>query len=376
MRKRTAKEAEKMIIFVGNKEKGFFCEEIAERRNMEMQYIGAELHIENQAENIPKYKEEASVIIYDLEQYVDEPDEIVRWVIRIQDALGIKSVIFAPGYSPQSNVIQALYNSGISNYIFSVYLGEQKEDLELCLDGYYESFGYEEKRGISFTVQKVDEEDTEGEKTKVKCIGIAGAIARMGTTTQAIQLVKFFQYFGYKAAYFQMNTHHFVENLKEAYEQVEHEEEVGRVTYMKVDMYYRIDKLQEVLQKKNYDYIVFDYGVYSENGFNKISFLEKEMQIFVVGSKPGGEFESTYEVLKNNFYNNAYYIFNFVPKSEHRDILELMEEKENMTFFAEEAKDPFSFAGMETIYEKMIPIEPQFKKTTKKRKIFERRKSK
>lgn len=364
-----------MVVFVGNKEKGFFCEEIAEKRKMQMQYICSDLHIENQAGSISRYKEEASAVIYDLEQYADEPEEIAKWVIRIQDALSVKTVIFAPGYSPQSNVIQLLYENGIKNYIFSVYLGDQKEDLELCLDGYYENFGYEEKRGISFAVQKEEEEDPEEKKSKAKCIGIAGAIARMGTTTQAIQLVKFFHYFGYKAAYFQMNAHHFVEDLKEAYAQVEHEEEIGRVTYMKVDMYYRIDKLQEVLQQ-NYDYIVFDYGVYSENGFNKISFLEKEIQIFVVGSKPGGEFEATYEVLKNNFYNNVYYIFNFVPKSEQKDVLELMEEKDKMTFFAGSAKDPFSFPGEDTIYEKIIPVEPQTKNPAKKRRLFERRKSK
>jgi len=69
---------------------------------------------------------------------------------------------------------------------------------------------------------------------------------------------------------------------------------------------------------------VFDYGVAGENGFNKISFLEKEQQIFVVGSKPGGEFEKTYDVIKNNFYNNVFYIYNFVAEGEQEDIKELM----------------------------------------------------
>lgn len=360
-----------MILFVGNREKGFFCEEAAERRNMDFQYISAGMHIENQAQEILHYKEEAKVVIYDLEQYADEPEEITKWILKIQDAIGVKTVIHAAGYSPGSTVIRLLHDSGVKNFIFSIYLGEKKEDLDLCLDGYYENFGYEEKRGITFQNIETEESDGEKEKTKAVCIGVAGATIRMGTTTQALQLVKFFQYSGYRAAYIQMNRHHYVEDLREAYKQVEHEEEAGRVTYMKVDMYYRTDRLQDVL-KMDYDYLVFDYGVYSENGFNKVSFLEKEIQIFVVGSKPGGEFEKTYDVIKNNFYNQVFYIFNFVAKTEKADILELMEEKADMTFFAEEARDPFSFSGEGSIYENLISLEKK-EKPDRKRKFFGRR---
>ncbi len=46
----------------------------------------------------------------------------------------------------------------------------------------------------------------------------------------------------------------------------------------------------------------------------KFLFWKKEQQIFVVGSKPGGEFEKTYDVIKNNFYNNVFYIYNFVAE--------------------------------------------------------------
>lgn len=361
-----------MILFAGNHEKGFFCEEIAEQRGMDFRYIGADLHIGNQAQDILHYKEEAEVVIYDLEQYADDPEEIKKWIIKIQDAIGVKTIIHAAGYTPGSKVIRCLYESGVKNFIFSIYLGEKKEDLDLCLDGYYENFGYEEKRGITFQEEEPEETESEKEKTKAVCIGVAGAVMRMGTTTQALQLVKFFQYSGYRAAYIQMNRHHYVEDLREAYEQVEHEEDTGRATYMKVDMYYRTDRLQDVL-KMDYDYLVFDYGVYSENGFNKISFLEKEIQIFVVGSKPGGEFEKTCDVVKNNFYNQVFYIFNFVAKTEQNDLLELMEEKADMTFFAEEARDPFSFSGEGSIYEKIILLDKK-SEPERKRKFWGRRK--
>lgn len=354
-----------MIVFAGRKEKGFFLEETEEGRE-KTAYVPGTLHIAEQAEAVLSYKEEADAVVFDIEQYADEPENVVLWMKKIQDAIRAKIIVFCPGYSPKSTLIRQLFDNGIQNFIFSVYLGDQKEDLSLCLNGYYESFGYEEKRGISFEEEENEEAEPE-ETVKTVCIGVAGCLARMGTTTQAVQLVKFFAYAGKKAAYVEMNTHHWVEALKEAYADVETDSDMGRVTYQGVDMFYRSDRLPKIL-RQGYDYLVFDYGVYSENGFNKISFLEKEKQIFVVGSKPGGEFEATYQVLKNNFYSDCFYVFNFVAKTEEKDILELMEQKADMTFFAGTAKDPFSFSGNGALYERLMPEGEKDEKKHKRKK--------
>ena len=134
-----------MILFVGKQEKGFFAEE----QGVEA-YIAPALHIETQADELLKYKEKVETIIYDIEQYADEPEEIVLWIRRIEEALKIRTIIFAAGYSPRSTIIKMLWEASVKNFIFSIYLGEQKADLEYCLSGYFENFGYEEKRGISF----------------------------------------------------------------------------------------------------------------------------------------------------------------------------------------------------------------------------------
>lgn len=343
-----------MIIFIGSNEKGFFCEDIATKKEMKCTFIEENLHIANQIKSVMDYKDECKYVVIDIEQYADEPEEIVNWIIKLENALNVKPIIYASGYSPQAAVIAELYKNGIKNYIFSTYLTEKKNDLELCMNGYFEEFGYEE-RGITFDY--IDEEEKEEEiiqKNISKAIGIAGAVARMGTTTQAIQFVKYLLFNGYKAAYIEMNNHEWVLQLAEAYSESEHDKDMGLVTYQSVDMYYKLDKLQDVL-KKDYDFFIFDYGVYSERGFNKISFLEKGTQIFVVGSKPN-EFDKMYEVVKNNFYNNCYYIFNFVPEAEQKDLKELMEEKAEFTFFADEARDPFTYCNS-NIYEQILPIE-------------------
>ena len=279
--------------------------------------------------------------------------------------------IFAAGYSPKSTVCRMLWDAGVKNFIFSIYLGDQKEDLEYCLTGYYENFGYEEKRDITFSSEEQQSEEEENKKTFTKTIGIAGSIKRMGTTTQALQIVKYLLFKGYKAAYYEMNNHKFVLSVAEAYSDVSKDDVDGLVKYQSVDMYYKAEKLKEV-QNKDYDYIVYDFGVYSEHDFNKVSFLEKDIQIFVVGSKPD-EFSQTYNVIKNNFYNNVFYIFNFTSENEKKDLLELMEDKSEYTFFADTAKDPFTFGNPE-IYEKMIPLNSRKEDEVIKKGFFRRRK--
>lgn len=265
-----------MIIFVGTKERGFFCEDVAIKIGTTCEYIEANIHIENQIKDIMDYKEKCEYLIFDIEQYADDSKMIIDWILKIRDAVNAKIIIYAISYSPQSELVSGLYENGIKNYIFSSYLSDMKEDLELCINGYYENFGYEEKRDITFSSEEQQSEEEENKKTFTKTIGIAGSIKRMGTTTQALQIVKYLLFKGYKAAYYEMNNHKFVLSVAEAYSDVSKDDVDGLVKYQSVDMYYKAEKLKEV-QNKDYDYIVYDFGVYSEHDFNKVSFLEKDI---------------------------------------------------------------------------------------------------
>lgn len=360
-----------MIIFVGTKERGFFCEDVASKLGTTCEYVEANIHIENQIKDIMNFKENCEYLVIDIEQYADDANIIIDWIIKIKNAVNTKVVIYAVSYSPQSELVSGLYEKGIKNYIFSSYLSDKKEDLELCINGYYENFGYEDKRGITFSMEEEQSAEDENKKTLTKTIGVAGSVRRMGTTTQALQIVKYLLFKGYKAAYFEMNNHRYVKAVSEAYEAAEKDDVDGVVKYQSVDMYYKADKLKEI-QDKGYEYIVYDYGVYSEHDFNKVSFLEKDIQIFVVGSKPD-EFDRTYDVIKNNFYNEVFYIFNFISDTEKKDLMDLMDEKSDFTFFADDAKDPFTYCNS-GIYEKIIPVENRITTDTKKKGFFRRRK--
>lgn len=266
-----------MILFVGSEEKGHFIREVAKSYQWNAAFVHPKLDIFSQVQEILQYPD-CKVIVYDVEQYVMNAQEIADEIRKIQLANNAVPVIYAPGYNPKSDLVMHLTYQGIKAYIFSDNLTEKKEELRAAIEG---------KTTDYFPVEEEPEEVAEKKVAgAAKAIGIAGAVPRMGTTTQAIQLVKYLMYKGYKACYIQMNNHGYVEELMDAYEGVEEEKLIGKAVYQEVDMYYKLEKLPEVL-KRDYDYFVYDYGVFSDRDFNKISFLEKDLQIFTVGTKPG-----------------------------------------------------------------------------------------
>lgn len=336
-----------MILFVGNEEKGYFAKKVAEKKGWKIAYISSRTDIRNQVQDILQVQD-VEYIIYDMMQYGSSADTIAEVITRIYKANNAKVIIHAEGYNPGMLLIRRLVYSGFENFVFASMLADKQDELEHCIEG--------SNHKLTEDVGEVTEEEA-AETSTARTIGVAGAIARMGTTTQAIQFVKYLNFKGYRACYIQMNNHKWVEDLAEAYEDVECDSEMGRVSYKSVDMFYKLDKIKDVL-KLNYDFYIYDYGVYSDWDFNKISFLEKEVQAFVVGTKPG-EFMKTYEVIENNFYNNVFYIFNFIPnvQSEREDTYDLMQEKKDVTFFAPDCRDPFVFAADGAdIYEQILPV--------------------
>ena len=308
------------------------------------------------------------MIVYDIGQYTTPAKEIAEVIKKIQLANQALPVMDATDINRQSDLIMHLNYQGIFTCVFCDRLTDKKEELEACIAG---------KRTGPDMGQNFEDEVEISQKNNdianAKTIGVVGAIKRMGTTTQAIQLVKYLIYSGYKACYIEMNEHKWVEALVEAYEDVEVDPVNGKATYRGIDMYYKMEKLPDILQQ-DYDYYIYDYGVYDDRGFNKISFLEKNIQISVVGVKPG-EFEKTYMLIENNFYQKMAYIFNFTSedREEQDDILELMGDKRDSTFFAKDCRDPFKLTHLELYRDILDDPEQKKEKKAKKKKGFFRR---
>lgn len=106
-----------MLLFVGKEEKGYFAEE-----GYDVIYVDSNLHIEEQSAAILQNKEGISNIIYDIEQYADDPEEITKWVLKIQDALQVGSIIFAPGYNPPEQNLSKCFGKQVLKILFSLFI--------------------------------------------------------------------------------------------------------------------------------------------------------------------------------------------------------------------------------------------------------------
>ena len=159
-----------------------------------------------------------------------------------------------------------------------------------------------------------------------------------------------------------MNGSSFWRDIYEWYNCQYVDQEIGLIQFQNTDIYFKKDRLTDVL-KMDYDYFVYDYGVYTDTDFNKLSFLEKNIQIFVTGSFPT-EMRYTQELLENNFYKDAFFIFSFTAEDEKQEIVKQFEDI-GTVLFSEEVKDPFCLTDTR-IYEQIIPVKGIMNKVTKK----------
>lgn len=234
-----------MIVYVGNREDGYYAEAVASKYGWDIGYVKRNEDIRNQVSEILKYTN-VKVIIYDISKYAIPAKEVAETITRIRQANNAKVVIHGEGFNANSNIVMELRFAGFEDFIFGWSLAQKKEELIQCIEGTREHLP-------EITEEYGHAEEEKNENSKAKTIGIAGSIPRMGTTTQAIQLIKYLNLKGYKACYVQLNNHSWVENLIADYAEVEQVEEIGKAVYKNVDMFYRIDKLPEILKL---DYIV------------------------------------------------------------------------------------------------------------------------
>lgn len=330
-----------MIVFVGDEDRGYFVRESAALLKQDLYFVGYSMKIDRQINEILQM--DCDYLILDIEQYTDDPEELAGAIARMDKAKGEKcsTIIYAPGYSPSSRIIQELKERGLYYFLLSANMTDSKEQLERCMQGYYEE-------------PEIPLEETQREEVPPgRKIGITGACHRIGATTLALQLVRYFQSLGYRACYIQVNATRYVEQLAD-YFNVFKDAYFGQVTFDGIDLYYKQENISEIL-KQGYDYYIYDFGTYTDTDFNKTMFLEKDIRIFVLGSKPS-ELPFTDEVLRNEYYKDVLCLFNFVSRQEQPDVLELMEERAGDTYFAGYTPDPFVFTTeSKELFEHMIP---------------------
>lgn len=171
-------------------------------------------------------------------------------------------------------------------------------------------------------------------------IGMAGSLRRIGTTTQAVQLVMFLKIMGMKAAYIEMNSYGFVHQIQELYDGVKQNKKTAALEYKGVSFYTK-DQLGTAMGQ-DFDYLVKDYGNCQDKDFQQVSFMEQDRSVIVAGIKPNEIFDFQI-LLEEGSFPKARYIFSFVPREDRDVVRELMEDKAQLTWFADYTPEMFRY---------------------------------
>ena len=136
-----------MIIIVGSEYRlSAMAEVVTKRLDENVGYIPENISIKNQENDILALGE-AKYIIYDIDQYFDETVEIINIIKRIQRVNKAKPILYVATDNPKSEIIKAAVAAQIKSFINeSLSLGQQKDQLEKIINGFYEVHGREDVR--------------------------------------------------------------------------------------------------------------------------------------------------------------------------------------------------------------------------------------
>lgn len=382
----------KRLIFAGTKENGYFAYEEALSRGWEIEFVTENCNfIKKQIADISSASDKGcDAIIYDARDYLEDAEVIADVISSIRRANGAKPILLVATSNPDNALIRACLNRDIKLFINTGTgtASDFKRELVLTVTGHYDATDNEQeltKKAREYIDRKKIENDA--------CItvGVTGACHRIGTTTQAIQITRYLASLGYKTCLVEMNENRyqnkrkrlskkeelsFFEKTRLLFETEIDQPEIGYIRFQGMDIYYKQDMLSE-LSDMNYDYLVYDYGVYTDIGFNKTAFLKDNLQFFCAGAG-AAEIDFALDVAENVSYKKADLIFSFTAEGDRNEIRLAMEEtgSGNRCFFTEYTPNPYILSNLK-IYNSMIPIsgnlknqERDNKKPGKKRKRF------
>ena len=120
------------VAFVGSLDRGFAVIEWCKKNDASLDNFN-DKKIEKLVD--PLLSRPYQHIILDIEHLVTPYPEIAETVGKIKAASNVSITILASGYSPNSDVVTALLNIGIRNFVTATSLGEMTDQLEKCLAG-------------------------------------------------------------------------------------------------------------------------------------------------------------------------------------------------------------------------------------------------
>lgn len=368
-----------MVLFVGTLHESYFAKKIIEKRGDEFQLLDDVRELQYLINDILRSK--ANTVILDISPYMDDVENVVSATEKIQDGLNCKIIILAKGFLPGSQIIQAFYNAGYTDFILGTILSFVQKELEDCLDGVYAKNGAPEeivKAAENFQkenpLSKREEAAAlkairEAQKRKIS-IGVAGTKHYIGTTTQVVQIAKYFIQAGRTVAIVEMNSSGFFETWSSMEDEKSYQMDRGirMLKFKGLDIYLDPSQITKYIRQK-YDCLVYDYGCYFDQDFEKLSFFEKDVSCLVGGSKVNEYASTNMALLETMNRENMYYLFSFTAQDDVKDILGSMKELSEHTLFPAYTPDMFVYSP-DNNYEKFFKYKLQVEKQKEKKGFF------
>ena len=247
-----------MILFVGENDKGYFVPEIAEKYDEKCSFSGFVSDLESLSKRILQGSY-STVILHLPSLVIMDYQNIGNFCKNISIANGnIRLVVMAEGYNINSKIIQAAIGAGVRFFMLGVNAATLKKELADALD---DKTNIEEIFGQLPTENQRDrkKDEIESSFTSSRTVAVIGSMHRIGTTTQALQIVKHLILSGFTACYIQLNNSNYVQSVGEFYTDAVIDDNIGLVKYQNLEMYYRQERISDILSK-NYNYYVYDFG--------------------------------------------------------------------------------------------------------------------
>ena len=128
-----------MILCVGDRIKmGHLTEALEQRLHQEVTFLPEAPDIRRQENDILLAARGADAIIYDTNAYYNDGEELIGVIKRIWRTNQVTPILLVPTSNPKNEIVKAALAVQIKNIInVALTLGEQKDQLEKILTGYY-----------------------------------------------------------------------------------------------------------------------------------------------------------------------------------------------------------------------------------------------
>lgn len=368
----------KKALYIGNSDTAFLFFDVAEQTETELETYNA---VSANKENIinKALSESYEIIIFNVAELLEAVDDTLNIIKAIVSGSKAKLIVMAQGYASNSHLVVEAAKAGVGYFMLSKDTAGLKEVFISTKANIKNVYNLVDAYRIP-EQQSANEFVSAAEKFSYKTVSVAGCMARIGTTSVAIQLVKFFQSQGKTACFIDNSNTGYMELSKNYYLTDDADEQMNRITLEGIDIYYNVTaEIMQQIYIKNYNFIVFDVGNISENTAKQTEFLQKDYRILCTGCKPN-ESIALEKLLQNIYQTKIAYMYSFVPKNERDGIMEDVKGLNQKCYFTPYFDECYSLTSdsiplFKDIFNDVFPADEEIQEQPiKKKGLFGKRK--